>query len=243
MSIGVDLEKELLTNMQDLTTAEQDAIRIFSAMYVNSYENIKLTKIQSLENSIAEQIKFYGKKKDDYSASIQPIIDSYTQNIDFIIKQYNTYFCAILNDLQETQNNQKIAFMNEKMCISSKDETKRIAVEQKIMNYEIVLGECRRQLEQCKMQMESKLNEIFYEKDKQLSTGKVSVFQKIMNIFSGKSKVENFVIHSLSVEMNELSTKVNEEVEKLADEMIKNIAIIKDAMMQTQENFSNMLEG
>ena len=65
MSIGVDLEKELLTNMQDLTTAEQDAIRIFSAMYVNSYENIKLTKIQSLENSIAEQIKFYGKKKDN----------------------------------------------------------------------------------------------------------------------------------------------------------------------------------
>ena len=163
--------------------------------------------------------------------------------MDVIIGQYNQYFCAILKDLQDIQNNQKIAFANEKICIRSKDEGRRVAVEQKIINYEIVIEECKRQLEICKLQLKDKLEEIFSTKDKQLSKGKTNVFHKFGNLFSGKSKVENFVIKTSYKEMEDLLVRVVEDVKKIEEEMIKNIAIIKDAITQTQTSFNEMIEG
>ncbi len=243
MSIGVDLEKDLLINMRELSAAEQDEIRIFSAIYINQYEKIKADKIQALENSISEQIKFYGKKKENYEIDIKQILENYAKNMDVIIGQYNQYFCAILKDLQDIQNNQKIAFANEKICIRSKDEGRRVAVEQKIINYEIVIEECKRQLEICKLQLKDKLEEIFSTKDKQLSKGKTNVFHKFGNLFSGKSKVENFVIKTSYKEMEDLLVRVVEDVKKIEEEMIKNIAIIKDAITQTQTSFNEMIEG
>lgn len=243
MSIGVDLEKDLLTNMRELSAAEQDEIRIFSAMYINQYEQIKADRIQALENSISEQIKFYGKKKENYETDMKQILENYAKNMDVIIGQYNQYFCAVLKDLQDIQNNQKIAFANEKICIRSKDEVRRVAVEQKIINYEIVIGECKRQLEACKLQLKVKMEEIFPAKDKQLSKGKASFLHKFGNLFSGKSKVENFVIKTSYKEMENLLTTVVEEVKKIEDEMIKNLAIIKDAIAQTQTSFNEMIEG
>lgn len=243
MSIGVDLEKDLLINMRELSAAEQDEIRIFSAIYINQYEKIKADKIQALENSISDQIKFYGKKKENYEIDIKQILENYAKNMDVIIGQYNQYFCAILKDLQDIQNNQKIAFANEKICIRSKDEGRRVAVEQKIINYEIVIEECKRQLEICKLQLKDKLEEIFPTKDKQLSKGKTNVFHKFGNLFSGKSKVENFVIKTSYKEMEDLLARVVEDVKKIEEEMIKNIAIIKDAITQTQTSFNEMIEG
>ena len=243
MSIGVDLEKDLLTNMRELSAAEQDEIRIFSAMYINQCEQMKAEKIQALENSLGEQIKFYGKKKENYDIDVKQILENYAKNMDVIIGQYNQYFCAILKDLQDIQNNQKIAFANEKICICSKEEKRREAVEQKIINYEIVLGECKRQLDDCKLQLKAKMEEIFPAKDKQLSKGKASFFHKFGNLFSGKSKVENFVIKASYKEMEDLLARVVEDVKKIEEEMIKNIAIIKDAIAQTQNSINEIIDG
>ena len=241
MNIEADLEKELMTYLKELTDNEQNSIRVFSAMYMNSYEKIKNEKIKSLDKSMTEQIKFYGGKKDHYLTKINEITEKYSNLIDEIINSYNTWFCAIISNLQKNQNNQKIAIVNEKISIGSEDEKKRIASEYKVNNYEIIIQECKKQAKDCKNNMENKLNGIFYNKDNGLSLGKVNFLQKIINIFTSKSKIEKFVIKSQEFEIEKLSEKINNEVQEIGKETINQIAIIEDAIMQTQNIFSNML--
>ena len=145
--------------------------------------------------------------------------------------------------LQDTQNNQKIAIVNIKFSITLKDEVKRKASESKKENYEIVMQECVRQLSSCKDEMAHKINEIFLSKDKQLSTGKQSIFEKIKNCFLGKQKIENFVIQPVEVELIRLEDTLSSELANINEETIMNIAVIKDARMQTQTIFNNMLKG
>ena len=64
MNTKVDLENELVNNLQELTTAEQDELRVVSSVYMGEYEKLKADKIKSFQNSLYEQIKFYGKNPD-----------------------------------------------------------------------------------------------------------------------------------------------------------------------------------
>lgn len=237
-----ELEEEFISNLRELNHKEQDAIRIFSAMYVNSYEKLKNDKVESFDRSIAEQIKFYGREKDEYLSSIKLIVDRYSEQIDKIINQYNTWLCAILNKLQDTYNNQKIAMTNIRFSIKVNDEVKKMASENKVNNCEIIIQECKSQLEECKLNMENKLNEIFFSRENGLCLKKVNIFQKIINIFTGKSRINNFVISSLNREMSQLENDVNEWCEKIENKVINKIAIIEDAIIQSQTIFNNMLE-
>ena len=38
MKGNLELEKEFMTNLRELTDNEQDATKVFSAMYINSYD-------------------------------------------------------------------------------------------------------------------------------------------------------------------------------------------------------------
>lgn len=243
MNTKVNLENELVNNLQELTTAEQDELRVVSSVYIDEYEKLKAEKIKSFENSLYEQIKFYGKNPDLYEKQIDSFLKKYESMLDLLIKEYNTRFIAVNNELQDTQNNQKIAIVNIKFSITFKDEIKRKASESKKDNYEIVMQECIRQLSSCKDEMICKVNEIFYNKDKQLSTGKVGIFEKIKNIFLGKQKVENFVIQPVGIELVRLEDTINNELATINEETVMNIAVIKDARMQTQKIFNNMLKG
>lgn len=243
MNTKVDLENELVNNLQELTTAEQDELRVVSLVYMGEYEKLKAEKIQSFQNSLHEQIKFYGKNPDLYEKQISQFLQKYENMLDLLIKEYNTRFIAVNNELQDTQNNQKIAIVNIKFSITLKDEIKRKASESKKENYEIVMQECVRQLSSCKDEMVGKINEIFFSKDKQLSTGKQSILEKIKNHFLGKQKIENFVIQPIEVELVRLEDTLNNELMNINEETIMNIAVIKDARMQTQKIFNNMLKG
>lgn len=242
MKVSPNLEKEFISTLRELNNKEQDAIRIFSAIYVNSYENLKRDKAESLEKSITEQIKFYGRKKDEYLLTINQMVEQYTELMERVISSYNIYFCVLLNKLQDAYNNQKIAMTNAKLSIDSDNEVKKAASEYKVNNYEIVIQECKRQLEECKMNMEKNLNEIFYSRDKGLSLGKVNILQKIINLLTGKAKVNNFVILSLNREMEELETIVNRENERIEQKTMNRVAMIEDAILQTQTIFNNMLK-
>lgn len=243
MKAKINLENELVSNLQELSTAEQDELRVVSSVYIDEYETLKAEKIKSFENSINEQIRFYGRNPELYKEQINEFLEKYKSMLDMMIKEYNTRYIAVNNELQDTQNNQKIAIVNIKFGITFKDEIKRKASESKKDNYEIVMQECIRQLGNCKEEMSAKINEIFYNKDKQLSKGKVSILERIKNIFTGKQKVENFVIAPISVELTQLEDVVNSELEAINEETILNIAVIKDARMQTQRIFNNMLKG
>ena len=47
MNTKVDLENELVNNLQELTTAEQDELRVVSSVYMAEYERLKVDKIKS----------------------------------------------------------------------------------------------------------------------------------------------------------------------------------------------------
>lgn len=243
MNTGANLENELVNGLQELTNAEQDELKVVSALYINEYENLKADKVNSLKNSLNEQIKFYGRKPVAYSSQINEFVTKYEGMIDDVIKEYNTRYIAVNNELQDTQSNQKIAIVNIKYGINFKDNTKMLASENKRDNYEIVMNECIKQLGNCQGEMSSKINQIFYNKDKQLSNGRTNIFERIINIFTGKSKVDNFVINSVYMELNQLQNTVNAELPNIKEETIKNIAVIKDARIQTQKIFNRMLEG
>lgn len=242
MSINPSLEKELMNDLRELNQNEQDAIRVFYAMYENSCEKLKNEKLESLEKSLIEQIKFYGRKKDEYSEDIRQITEKYTSLIEQMAQAYHTWLGAIILDLQDVYNNQKIAIANAKVSIGLSHEGKKLASEEKINNYEIVAQECKRQMADCKDKMNSHLNEIFYEKDKSLSTKKGNIFQKFMNIFSGKSKVNHFVIAAMNQEINDLEDKVKAECENMENWVIEQIAMLENAILQTQELFNNRLK-
>lgn len=243
MNAKVDLENELLNNLQELTNAEQDELRVVSSVYMDQYERLKAQKIKSFQNSLYEQIKFYGKNPDLYEKQINQFLQKYENMLDLLIKEYNTRFIAVNNELQDTQNNQKIAIVNIKFSITLKDEIKRKASESKKDNYEIVMQECVKQLSSCKDEMVGKINEIFLNKDKQLSIGKQSIWEKVKNRFLGKQKIESFVIQPVEVELIRLEDTIHNELTNINEETIMNIAVIKDARMQTQKIFNNMLKG
>lgn len=237
-----NLDNEFMISLRELSDNEQNAIKVFSAIYINSCNKIKNKKLESLNNSIGGQIEFYGRKKNEYSSEIQTISDKYSNAIDKIIGEYNTWYCAVLGKLQDSYSNQIIAISNSKLSIDANNEVKKQASEFKMNNYEIVIQECKEQLKSCNKIMESKLNELFFDRDQSLTLEKSSVFQKIINIFSGKSKVKNFVINSLNKEMEELNKVVDNECGKINTETINNVAIIEDAILQTQTIFNNMLK-
>lgn len=242
MSINPSLEKELMIDLRELNQNEQDAIKVFCAMYENSCEKLKNEKLESLVKSLTEQIKFYGRKKEEYAENIRQIMEKYAGLIDQMAQTYDTWLGAIILDLQDVYNNQKIAIANEKISIGLSNEGKKVASEEKINNYEIVAQECKRQMMQCKEKMLNQLNEIFYEKDKSLSAKKGNIFQKFMNIFTGKSKVNHFVIATINQEISDLENKVKTECERMENEMVEQVAILENAILQTQELFNNRLK-
>lgn len=237
-----NLDNKFMISLRELSDNEQDAIKVFSALYINSYNNIKNAKLESLNKSIVEQIEFYGRKKDKYSSEIDTITTKYSNAIDKIINEYNTWYCAVLGKLQDSYNNQIIAISNSKLSIDAKNEVKKEASKFKMNNYEIVIQECKGQLKSCNETMENKLNEMFFDRNQSLSLNKTSIFQKFIYLFSGKSKINNFVINSLNKEMDELNNVVDSECKKINNETINNVAIIEDAILQTQTIFNNMLK-
>ena len=236
------LEEELMNSLKELTNNEQEQIKIFYVIYLKSKERIKSKKIQSMEKSILGQIEFYGRNEKEFSKDIGYICNKYADLIDKIINQYDIRFCMILEKLQELYDNQKIAITNKKTSIDSVNELNYIASCSKVYNYEIVINESKKQMIDCKKSMVNELNNLFYNRDKELVEKKANIFQKIFNIFSGKSKVNNFVINPVKFEINELEKSIDNECEKIKEETINQLAVIEDAIMQTKEIFNNIVK-
>ena len=243
MSTKAEMEKDLMINLHNLSSFEQNEFKILIAIYTTLYENLKKDKINDFKNSIESQIKFYSGKLSDYSDKISQVVSKYELLINKILIEYNTRFIALMNEIQNTESNQKIAITNMKLSIELKSEKKYNAVNVKRNNYEIVLQECFNQLENCKYELKNKLNEIFYNRNNQLAIKKNNIFQKIINLFTGKQNIDKFVFDAVDMEIKKLEETVENEIYKINIETIQNVAIIKNAQMQTQNIFNQMLRG
>ena len=240
--MGVNLEKELVANLNELTGSEQDAIKVFSALYINSCKNMKNEKMALLDENLTQEIEFYGRKREKYLEEIYQMLAQYAELLDVVIRQYDTWVCAVIMDLQKAYNQQKIAIVDVKRSIGLQNEMRRKAAEQKISHYEIVIGECKRQLQECKKNMEKKIGKLFCDQGKQLSVVNTSILQKVINLFIGKSKIEQFVIKTQQLELEELSVRVKQACEEINQETIDQIAMIKDVMQQVQDVFERAIK-
>lgn len=242
MKIKSSLEKKLMTELMNLSNYQQDALKVFVVLHLNACEQFRREKEETFKRLIVERIKFYGRQLGKYESRVDELLKSYSSMIDDVMAEYNRWFCVVVGELQDTWNNQLIAISNCKISIEQEKVRKQLAATSKRQNYEIVIQECWRQLEACSIEMDQKLNEIFYDNDKALSSEKVNIFHKFMNIFTGKSKVENFVFNSLKTELERQKKVVEETKISLQEEIVHNVAIIKDAQMQTQRIFKEIME-
>ena len=235
--------EELMSNLKKLNDSEQDQIKVLSAIFINETENLKNDKLESLKNSLIEQINFYGRNAEKYIYNIEKFEEDYSNLIDLIINEYNTRFISILNELQNTQCNQKIAITNMKLSLDSNNKIRFLASENKKANFEIIIQECYSQIDNCINEVLNKIDEIFYNKDRQLLNLKDNIINKFINIFIGKKKIEKFVIESTSIEMNNLESTVNSSLKRINEETIDIVAEIKELEIQTQNIFNKMVEG
>ena len=238
----ISLEKDFISNLKELNTIEQDQIKIYSAIFTNTCKNCKEEKINSLTESIYNQIKFNGKNPEKYSNMINDIILEYNTLIEKILNLYVTKFISVLNELQTVYNNQKISITNCKLALDAENEVKLSASEYKVDNYEILIQECKNQLMECKNDMENEINSIFYDKRNSLAIKKSNIFQRFFNLFNSNKKIINFVFNPLNNEIQSLQNVVNTKSQAIRSKTLNDISIIEDGLIKTREIFKNMLK-
>lgn len=232
------LQGELMIKLCELADIEQNELKIAIALYISQYEKYRAEKLEDFQKSIEQQLLFYGRINDEQTARVEELVHKYNELIEKVIVEYNTRFIAIMNEINDTQANHKISMTNMKLSMDFNSDIRKEAAKAKKSNYEIVLQECFRQLADCPSELVSKLNEIFHQQSNQLIVKKQSFFEKIMSLFSKKS-----VFNQVEKELANLEVQVTEEIKNINHDTIQNIAIIKDAQIQTQDVFNRMLEG
>lgn len=243
MDTKANLENELVSEVSELSNVEEKETKIKSSIYINDYEELREQKITSFKNSINDQISFYcGKNSYRYVKQVDRLTEKYEKLVNSLIREYNTRYIAVNNELQDTQSNQKITIVNIKFGIRHNDNIKIEASQNKKENYEIILEECSRQLDACRDEMVKKVNEIFYNKENQLAINKFNIIERIKNFFTGNAKVEKFLLKPLEVELEQLEKSVSTELEDVSKQTIYNLAIIKDARINTQKIYNEMLK-
>lgn len=90
--------------------------------------------------------------------------------------------------------------------------------------------------------MEVEVNQIFYNTENSLIVKKANIFQKFINLFTGGSKVKNFVLNSSNAELQKIERNSTITNNKIYDITIDNIALIEDGIIQTKNIFDNMLK-
>lgn len=232
------LQGELMIKLCELADIEQNELKIAIALYISQYEKWREEKLADFQKSIEQQILFHGKIKDEQTIRIKELVQKYNELIEKVIVEYNTRFIAIMNEINDTQANHKISMTNMKLSMDFNSDKRKEATRVKKSNYEIVLQECFRQLAECPGELMNQLNQIFRGQSNQLMLKKESFLEKIVYIFSKKR-----IFQKVMKELETLEGRVTEELKLVNQDTIQNIAIIKDAQIQTQDVFNRMLEG
>lgn len=232
------LQGELMIKLCELADIEQNELKIAIALYISQYEKWREEKLADFQKSIEQQILFHGKIKDEQTIRIKELVQKYNELIEKVIVEYNTRFIAIMNEINDTQANHKISMTNMKLSMDFNSDKRKEATRVKKSNYEIVLQECFRQLAECPGELMNQLNQIFRGQSNQLMLKKESFLEKIAYVFSKKR-----IFQKVMKELETLEGRVTEELKLVNQDTIQNIAIIKDAQIQTQDVFNRMLEG
>ena len=216
-----DLGSKLAVYIKELSEIEVLEIEILFAKFNNILKQYYEEKIKAIEENIDEQILFFGKKIEDYETEKSRIISKYTDEFQKIYDQRKEQYYNIIAEIQEAQANQKIALTNFttvtnsiKNNSSNMYDKKQVALIEKYNNYDVIINEFIKKLDECIDNSINDFNEIVKYRNSNLDTIKksniiVNLIHKIMNKFSSKSKIEKEVIQKMESELLEIENNDN----------------------------------
>lgn len=254
-----NLEKMLFNKLKKLNEIEQNKSRILTTIFIKTTKNLKKQKIKALEDNILSQADFYNQDIDKYNEFYNDVISKYTNQLSQIINIYTELFINIQMELQEAECNQKIAITNIKKSIDIKNslpktssiETmesyrKKIdACMQKKLNYDIIIENCEKELEQCSENLVGHINLLFGDKSSQVTIkdeeGFKKFINKVINRFTGANKFNTYVITPTNIEVETRDNKLPMLSGEIKDKTINFVAKIKQAKDETNKIFEKMI--
>lgn len=249
----------IIDKLTKLNELEMNKSKVLTAIFIKSTKEIMNKKVQSLEANFEEQAQYYDQNLEDYSDIYNQIIEKYKKQLFQIIEKYNTLFINMQLELQEAECNQKIAITNLKKSFDIKQEINNKAQSeiieeykrkikacfQKKINYDIIIEECEKELNNCAQNMEKLINNLFSDKSSQISLKEEGTFKKILNKiinkFTGASKFNTYVIEPINIELEMMDTKLPDIMEEIKNDTVNFVARIRQAKEETNEIFDNMI--
>ena len=253
------LNQMLINDLKKLNNIEQNKSKIVTILFLRKANEIKKQKIDALENNILNQAEFYSQNIDDYNEIYKDIINKYSSQLSQIINIYIELFINIQMELQEAECNQKITITNLKKSIDLKNKlpvnstieeiekcNKKIsACIQKKMNYDIIIENCEKELDQCSKNMIDHINYLFGDKSSQVllksEVGFKGFINRFINRFIGANKFKNYVIEPTNIEVETMNQEIPKLSADILDKTISFVAKIKQAKDETNNIFDKMI--
>jgi len=254
-----EISDEIISKMLVLNDLEMQKSKIYSAIFKKNMNEIKIKKIQELRSDFENQAEFYNQYIEDYEEEYNEIERKYESNLSQIIEKYNELFINIYLELQEAECNHKIAIANIKNSYDIKCEildkadeeiiqeyNKKIqACLEKKNNYDTIIAECEKELNNAISDLSKQINSIFGNKSGSLIIRDENFVQKLINkiknLFTGKSSFKNYVLNPLKVELDLVEKKTFENIDYIQENIVNIVAKIRQAKKETNRIFEEML--
>ncbi len=251
----------LIDKLVQLNDLEITKAKLLTAIFTKTTKEIMHHKVQVLEKNFEEQAEFYDQNLERYEEICDQILIKYKKQLSQIIEKYNGFYINLLLELQEAQCNQKIAITNLKKSFDSKQEIssqtkakileewnqKMTACREKKLNYDVIIEECEKEIEECSSNMQKKMDALFSDKLSQISLKEKkssgSFWRKIKNKFTGAKKFNTYVIEPICVELEIMDNKLPDILNNIKEDTIYFVAKIKQAKEEANKIFQNTING
>ena len=249
----------LMDKLTQLHELEQKKAQILAAIFTKTTKEIMDKKVQSLQVNFEEQAKFYGQNLERYEDIFDQILLKYKKQLSPIIDKYNGFYINMQLELQEAECNQKIAITNLKKSFDIKQELshkagseiiaeynrKIVACMQKKENYDVIIEECEKEIEECSKNMQDKIDDLFSDKLSQVSIKGKSSFgkfiSKIKNKLTGARKFNRYVVEPICVELEIMDNKLPDIIDNIKQDTVQFVAKMKQAKDETNQIFENTI--
>lgn len=236
--VDVKVNDDMLVLITDLTNLEQTKLMILATIYTRKLEQKKQEKIENFKKYLLDQIAFYKRNPDKYTAQIDSYIELYKKKIDEVIKQFEILYKYLQNEIIFAQTNQKIAIANfvaskrgldkatvdNNIALIEKSNKKVFATAQKKLNYDIIIDECTIKLKQSIDDTLEAIDDIFTISSEKLMINQIGIIEKIkynfMTTFFGKKSFEKNVIMPLENDFKHIRKLVMEIISETKLEIV-----------------------
>ncbi len=272
----------LMDSIKEVMELENAKTELTSALYLRKIDEKIANGIELIENSLKGQASVYNVSYESYIDRVKAIISNYTNEVEKIREEYEFQFVNLQLELRETLANQKIAIVNAKKILDTKNEfiesdkykeylsTKKILVDnlnnalnkvdydkyydmienlsdpveiynqkkrdalKKYDAYSSLVKSCEGKINYCMNETFSEIDRITKENvENSLIIPKenivTKIVNKIVNMFSGKTKFEN----KLKLVENNISNLASNSEQKVSE--IRNTTIELVAEIQSEK--------